>query len=511
MVAEGGGWLRILDDNVLPFDRVVINRIATTQEHPDDIVLDLGGADTGRSQLTGHGAFTGIYGATSKPGINLHVAFSRAGDALTAVAAGKGLGGIVVTGGDGAVISADLTQPFAQIKVAAAIRGLDVRYGDYRAPAAGARSRRSTAAPGSVDVTKFGLGAPGGGKLSLDAHLDINKLALDAGLGLTAFHTESYLPRALRPLGGGRLDGKIEAHAELGKKSARLKKIDLRLARAGGPGLPREVRVRGAAELGADQVKTDGLTVSVAGADATAKGSINLDRQLVDLALGVVAFDLGRLCGELGLPPLGKDARVDLHADGSFDDPHATGEATVHGLAAGKRTVRELDARFGLEHGLARLERLSGPAFGGELEAHGSLRLWEKRASKPLRSPVVDLEARRARHRSGVAGPRGGRGRPGNRLRRRARAARRGHGARGDPGGHSAHGARREVLRRPSEIGARRQDAGRRNAADRPSPGWGGRRARQRRARAPGPRPRRRRSPSFPWRRSPASPTPTCR
>ena len=106
----------------------------------------------------------------------------------------------------------------------------------------------------------------------------------------------------------------------------------------------------------------------------------------------MVAFDLGRLCGELGLPPLGKDARVDLHADGSFDDPHATGEATVHGLAAGKRTVRELDARFGLEHGLARLERLSGPAFGGELEAHGSLRLWEKRASKPLRSPVVDLK-----------------------------------------------------------------------------------------------------------------------
>ena len=49
MVAEGGGWLRILDDNVLPFDRVVINRVATTQEHPDDILLDLAEADTGRS------------------------------------------------------------------------------------------------------------------------------------------------------------------------------------------------------------------------------------------------------------------------------------------------------------------------------------------------------------------------------------------------------------------------------------------------------------------------------
>ena len=132
VVAEGGGFLRIMDDNVLPLDRVVINRIATTQDHPDDIQLNLGEADTGRSQLTGLGSFTGIYGATSVPGIALHVAFARAGDALTAVAAGKGLAGLAVTG-EHAEITADLTQPFAKIKVAAAIRGLDVRYGDDRA------------------------------------------------------------------------------------------------------------------------------------------------------------------------------------------------------------------------------------------------------------------------------------------------------------------------------------------------------------------------------------------
>ena len=47
VVAAGGGWLRILDDNVLPFDRVVINRVATTPEWSDDIFLDLGEADTG--------------------------------------------------------------------------------------------------------------------------------------------------------------------------------------------------------------------------------------------------------------------------------------------------------------------------------------------------------------------------------------------------------------------------------------------------------------------------------
>jgi hypothetical protein len=390
VVAEGGGFLRILDDNVLPLDRVVINRIATTQDHPDDIQLDLGEADTGRSQLTGRGSFTGIYGATSVPGIDLHVAFARAGDALTAVAAGKGLAAIAVTG-EHAAITADLTQPFAKIKVAAAIRGLDVRYGDDRAQALGLDLAFDGGA-GRVEVTHFALDAPGGGKLSLEAQLDINKLALDAAVGLTAFHTESYLPRGLRPLAAGRIDGKIAAHADLGKKAARLQKIDLRFARSGGPGLPREVRVHGGAELAAGKVKTDGLTVSVAGADATARGSVDLDRQLLDLALGVVASDLGRLCGELGLPPLGKDARIDLQTNGSFDDPSATGEATVHGLGAGSRTVRELAVRFGLEHGTARLDRLSGAAFGGQIDAHGSLRLWERRASKPLKSPVVDLK-----------------------------------------------------------------------------------------------------------------------
>jgi autotransporter translocation and assembly factor TamB len=397
VVAEGGGELRILDGNVLPFDRVVINRIATAPDHPDDIQLDLGEADTGRSQLSGKGSFTGIYGLggpDDKPGIDLRIAFSKAGDALTAVAAGKGLAGIVVSGDD-ASVTATLAQPFEKIKVAAAIRGLDVRYDENRALGLGLDLAFDGGA-GKVDVTKFGLGAPGGGKLGLEAHLDVNKLALEARLGFTGFHTESYLPRALRPLGGGRLDGRIEAHADLGKKAARLKRIDLKFTRAGAPGLPREVRVRGGAELASSKVKTSGVTVSVAGADATARGSFDLDKQLVDLALGVVASDLGRLCGELGLPAMAKEARVEADVSGRVDDPTVQGQATVRGLGIGTRAVRQLDAKFGLEHGVARLDRLSGPAFGGEIDAHGSLRLWEKNSNHPLKSPVVEakIEAR---------------------------------------------------------------------------------------------------------------------
>jgi hypothetical protein len=395
VVAEGGGWLRILDDNVLPFDRVVINRISTTQDAPDDIVLDLGEADTGRSQLTGKGSFTGIYGATSVPGIELHVAFSEAGDALSAVVAGKKIEGLAISG-RGATVSADLSQSFAKLKVAAAIRGLDVRYDAYRALGLGL-DLGFDAGAGKVDVTRLGFAAPGGGKLGLDAHLDTNRLTLQAGLRLAGFHTESYLPAGLRAMAGGRLDGRVDARADLTKKSAQLGQVDLRFARAGrGAGLPRAVRVHGSALLSPERVKTDGLTVSVTGADATARGSIDLDRQLIDLGLAVVASDLGRLLGEMGLPPLAKDARLDAHAGGSFDDPQASGVAVVHGLGAGGHTLPQLDAQFGIEHGLARLDRLSGPAFGGQIDAHGTLRLWEQRASRPLRSPIVDfrLEAR---------------------------------------------------------------------------------------------------------------------
>ena len=96
MVAEGGGWLRIMDDNVLPFDRVAITRVATTpraarRHHPRP-----GGRRDRPLPPVGKGAFTGIYGATSVPGIDLHARIDDAGDALGAVAAGKEIDGLKV-------------------------------------------------------------------------------------------------------------------------------------------------------------------------------------------------------------------------------------------------------------------------------------------------------------------------------------------------------------------------------------------------------------------------------
>jgi autotransporter translocation and assembly factor TamB len=396
VVASGGGYLKILDDNVLPFDRVVINRIATTQEWSDDIFLDLAEAVTGRSKLVGKGFFTGIYGATSIPGIKLHAEFSRAGDAFAAVAAGRKIDGLVVSDGEaadggGARAVADLHDQFAKLKVKARFDDLDVAFDDARALGIGF-DLGFDAEAGKVDVTKFAFGAPGGGRFDLDAHLDTTRLALDAGVRLTDFHTDSYVPAPLRKLAGGQLGGRIDATADLAHQSARIRRVDLRFARAHAAGLPRVVRVHGEAFVSPQVVRTSGLTVAVTGAEATAKGRVELGKQLVEVGLEIVASDLARLLGELGLPPLAKTARVTANASGTFDQPQATGEAVVEGIAAGGRSVPELKARFGLKDGVARLDSLSGAAFGGDLQAHGQLRLWQKRASRPLRSPEVDLD-----------------------------------------------------------------------------------------------------------------------
>ncbi len=392
VLAAGGGWLRILDDYVLPFDRVAINRVATTPEWSDDIFLDLAEADTGRSKLVGKGFFTGIYGATSVPGIKLHAEFAQAGDALTAVVAGGGLKieGLTISGDD-AGIKADLTDTFAALKVKAAFRGLDAKFDTYRALGIGF-DLGFDAGAGKVNVDDFGFGAPGGGKMRLGAKLDTNTLALDANLAFTDFHTESYVPPELRAMAGGRLQGRIDARADLARKSARLARVDLKFSRPKAGGLPKEVRITGNALLAADRVKTDGLTVAVTGATATAKGSVNLERQLVDVGLAVAATDLGKLLNEMGLPPLAKSARVDAKADGSFENPRVAGDASVQGLSAGGRKLPELVAKFGLEGGTLRLDKLSGPVLGGRIDGHGTVKLWEKRASKPLKSPIVDAK-----------------------------------------------------------------------------------------------------------------------
>jgi hypothetical protein len=393
---SGGGFLKILDDNVLPFDHVVINRVATTQEWSDDIFLDLAGLETGKSKLVAKGFFTGIYGEKSVPGIKLDGDWQRAGDAFAAVAAGRKIDGLVVgdggpADGPGAHAAIAMRDTFAKLKVKARFDDLDVAFDTNRALGIGF-DLGFDAEAGKVDVTRFGFGAPGGGRFGLDAHLDTNRLVLDAGVRLDGLHTESYVPPPLRALAGGQLDGRIDASADLGRKSARVRRLDLRLARARAGGLPRVVRVHGDAYVSPEVARTDGLTVAVTGVEATAKGRVDLTRQALELGLDVAATELARLLEEMHLPPLADKARVTARAGGTLDAPEATGEASVEGIAVGTRAIKEVKARFGLKDGVARLDSLTGAAFGGELRAHGTVKLWNRKVSRPLRSPELDLE-----------------------------------------------------------------------------------------------------------------------
>ncbi len=390
VVAEGGGWLRIMDDNLLPFDRVAITRVATTQERPDDIVLDLEGAETGHSRLVAKGFFTGIYGATSEPGIDLHGRNDDEGDALGAVAAGKKIDGLTV-GGHGASVKLDLTQPFAKLKVAGAFRGLDVGFNEYRAQQIGFDFGFDAGA-GLVDLKRFQFEAPGGGRFNLDAQLHTDTLKLQLDARLHDLRTDSYLPPALRAMGAGRLAGHIVARGDLAKKSVDVSDLDIELRRTRIAPLPPTVRVHGNAHLSPSRVDTSGLTVEIPGASATAKGELDLDRQVVRAALVVLAADLGRVLSDLGLPPLAKDARIDLGVTGSPTAPTAVGDAVIHGLGAEGRILPELKARFSLRDGVARIDDLAGAMFDGTLHANGELRLYTKTTRHMLRRPVVELQ-----------------------------------------------------------------------------------------------------------------------
>ena len=150
--------------------------------------------------------------------------------------------------GDDATIVADLTDPFAKMKVDGGVPRprRQVRH----LPRAGPRlrPRRSTAAPARSTCTNFGFDAPGGGKFGLERHLDTNRLALNAGLRFTDFHTESYVPARAARDGGRQAAG---PHRRARRPAAQSRRawaaIDLQFSRPKANGLPREVKIGGSA------------------------------------------------------------------------------------------------------------------------------------------------------------------------------------------------------------------------------------------------------------------------
>lgn len=390
--ARDGGFLRILQE-VLPFDRVEVARVATTRDWPDSIFLDVLAAKTGRSTLVGRGYFSGIYGYGYKtepvPGIDMHAELHDAADALAAVAAGHAVLGLTI-GGQGAKVVLDLKEPFERLSIGANVSGLDVRFGSYRADQLAARAR-VVVDPLKLNLDELTFLAPGGGRFSLGAELAGS--AFKGRLKLDRFTTGGYVPRDVKKLAGGKISGHVAFAGNMAKQRATVSSMDLRLGRPVAAGLPKSIRVHGQATATAGKVSTDGITVEVPGASAEVRGEVQLARKMVALALRVTTSDLPYLFGMMEMTPLARGLAAFVDIQGSFDNPRARGDLVVQGLGVtGFPELPQIAARFRLQDGTFIVDSLTGGALGGTLEGAGSVQLYRKTLDRMLRSPVVSFQ-----------------------------------------------------------------------------------------------------------------------
>lgn len=388
--ARGGGFLKIVDDT-LPFDRVQVERVATTREWPNGIFLHVEAARTGRSVLTAKGMFNGIYGYRGSPepaGIDMHAEIAAAGDALTAVAARRGLTGLTV-GGDARIV-ADLKDAFAELNVAATFSGLDVAFDAREARDLGF-GLDVELEPLRIAVKDFSLSAPDGGRLALE--LEFTGNALDTTIKLERLSTRTYVPPALAPLAAGKLDGRLRARASLGDRpSVRLDPIDLRFARTGRGPLPASVGVRGSAFASAERVSTAGLAVRVPGAEARVRGSADVVRRTLEAALRVATTDAAALLRSQGLPALVGGAEIAASATGSWTRPRVAGSVSVRDAAPPGRpdlAIPGIAARFDYSDGTLRLDGLRAASAVAAIEGSGELRLARQTLDHLLRSPLL--------------------------------------------------------------------------------------------------------------------------
>jgi autotransporter translocation and assembly factor TamB len=390
--ARSGGFLRIIDE-VLPFDRVLVNRVATTREWPDSIFLDVGAARTGRSTLTAKGYFTEIYGygydREPDAGIDLHGEISDAADALNAVAARHAIPGLRI-GGKGQVVL-DLKQPFARMKIAAILSGLDVAFGDYRANALSLKASVVTD-PLHVALDQLDFSAPGGGRMVLGA--DLLGTAVKAKVKFERFSTASYVPAPLKRLAAGKLNGRFALAGDFGeKKRLTVGPIDLTLTRTKTRGLPGTVRIKGEASSVGQRLTIPDIAIDVPGASARLRGEVQLAKQMFSLGLRASTSDLPSLLTSLGMQPLARGAAISVEADGTFKQPRARGEVVVQGIGVpGLPEVPRLLTRFRFEDGSLHVDSLSGQAFGGEFQGSGQVKLFEGSLDRMLRSPLITFQ-----------------------------------------------------------------------------------------------------------------------
>jgi autotransporter translocation and assembly factor TamB len=393
--ARQGGYLKILTE-VLPFDRVAVDRVATTRAWPDDIFLDLPSARTGRTNLSGKGFFTGIYGANSVSGIKIHAEFEHAADALTAVAAPHGIAGLHLSG-DNAKVVGDLWDPYDTLKIKAAINGLDVGYQTYRAQQLAVRAGivfATTAPTMTLTLDELSLRSPSGGKFSTAMTMAGDDIS--AKLTFDHFATDDYVPADMRKLAAGKMHGHMSVAANIGdKKSVRLRDLDLRYDRSfKQTAIPQSVHLTGQAQASSEVVSTSGLHIVVPGATAEITGKVELAKRLLDLSLRVATSDLPRVLSTMKVGPLAKSAGVAVDVTGSLDRPSAKGRIDVNDIGGGSSgipAIAKFQTGFHLRDGTLTVESLHAGVAGGSLDGSGSAKLFEDTIAHMLATPVLDF------------------------------------------------------------------------------------------------------------------------
>jgi hypothetical protein len=393
--ARQGGYLRVITEE-LPFDRVWVNRVATTRDWSDDIFLDLKLARTGKSELMGKGFFTGIYGADSVGGIKIHAEFEHAVDALTAVAKPHNLAGLRLSG-DNAKVVGDLWDPYDDLKIKAAISGLDAAYDTYAAKQIALRAGivfAPTDPSMTIKVDELSLGSPSGGRFKTG--LTMAGDAITAALDFDHFGTGNYLPASLTRLAAGKLHGHLGIAANIGpNKSVEVEGLNLRYDRTfRQTGVPNQVRITGRAKASAKAASTSGLRIAIPGATASIKGKVLLAKKMVEVGLRVSVSDLPKVLATMKAPPLAKTATVSVDVRGSMDQPNAVGQIDVRGIGGGASGIPAIDqfqTGFRLRDGTLSVEGLHAGVAGGEIDGQGSAKLFERSLAKMLSAQPLEF------------------------------------------------------------------------------------------------------------------------
>jgi hypothetical protein len=393
--AREGGYLRVITEE-LPFDSVFVDRVATTREWADDIFLDLRLANTGRSKLIGKGFFTGIYGAKSVGGIKIHAEFEHAADALNAVAKPHNIVGLRLSG-DNAKVVGDLWEPYETLKIKAAISDLDAAYETYEAKQLVLRAGLEFAPTDptmTVKVDELSFGSPSGGRFGTELVMAGDNIK--AKLKFDRFGTEGYLPKDLKKLAAGKMNGRIGIAANIGdKKAVKVSGLDLRYDRTYKLNVvPSSVHIAGDAQASAESASTSGLTITVPGANAEVRGKIELAKKLINIGLRIGASDLPMVLSTMQVAPLAKSAAIEVDVTGILDNPNANGWLEVKGIGGGSTgipAIRSFQTAFHLRDGTMTVESLHAGVAGGAIKGSGTAILFERNMAHMLASPVLDF------------------------------------------------------------------------------------------------------------------------